>query len=107
MYTLSKAPNTYMKLSGCFSEMPASLREQPVSHVFQSLLSWLGIVLATFGAERVMFGSDWPACTLGGMGDDAWPKWREVVDKMCWMASLADEEKAMIFGGTAKQAYGL
>ncbi|KAG5915240.1 hypothetical protein E4U42_000076 [Claviceps africana] len=107
MYTLSKAAKTYMKLSGCFSEMPASLREQPVSHVFQSTLGWLGIVLATFGAERIMFGSDWPVCTLGGMGGDAWPKWREVVDKMCWMATLADEERAMIFGGTAKKAYGL
>ncbi|KAG5991440.1 hypothetical protein E4U54_003889 [Claviceps lovelessii] len=107
MYTLSKAPNTYMKLSGCFSDMPESLRGQPVSHVFQSTLGWLGIVLATFGAERILFGSDWPACTLEGMGSEAWPKWREVVEKMCWMASLDDEDRAMIFGGTAKKAYGL
>ncbi|GAB0137211.1 hypothetical protein EsDP_00005487 [Epichloe bromicola] len=107
MYTLSKAPNTYVKLSGCFSEMPDSLREQPASHIFQSTLGWLGIVLATFGAERIMYGSDWPVCTLGGMGDDAWPKWKEVVEKMCWMASLGDEERAMIFGGTAKKAYNL
>ncbi|KAG6010486.1 hypothetical protein E4U21_006488 [Claviceps maximensis] len=107
MYTLSKAPNTYMKLSGCFSDMPESLRGQPVSHIFQSTLGWLGIVLATFGSERIMFGSEWPVCTLGGMGDEAWPKWREVVEKMCWMATLADEERAMIFGGTAKRAYGL
>ncbi|KAG5921089.1 hypothetical protein E4U61_007163 [Claviceps capensis] len=107
MYTLSKARNTYMKLSGCFSSLPASLREQPVSHIFQSTLGWLGIVLATFGAERIMYGSDWPRCTLEGMGDEAWPKWREVVEKMCWMATLGDEERAMIFGGTAKKAYGL
>ncbi|KAK2593546.1 L-rhamnono-gamma-lactonase [Conoideocrella luteorostrata] len=107
MYTLSKASNTYMKLSGGFSEMPDSLREQPVSHIFQSTLGWLGIVLATFGHDRLMFGSDWPVCTLGGLGDDAWPKWREVVEKMCWMASLGDEERAMIFGGTAKKAYNL
>lgn len=62
-----------------------------------------------------MFGSDWPVCTVGsgggeddkGLGDEAWLRWKEVVDKMCWMASLSDEERAMIFGGTAKQAYGL
>ncbi|KAG5980080.1 hypothetical protein E4U55_004406 [Claviceps digitariae] len=107
MYTLSKAPNTYMKLSGCFSQMPRSLWQQPVSHIFQSTLGWLGIVLATFGADRIMFGSDWPECTLVGLDDEAWPKWREVVEKMCWMASLGDEERAMIFGGTAKKAYGL
>jgi L-rhamnono-1,4-lactonase len=94
-------------------------------------------VLATFGAERIMFGSDWPVCTIGepeqeeenkkdddgkeegekgeekgeekeeSRGRDTWTRWRDVVEKMCWMASLGDEERAMIFGGTAKKAYGL
>ncbi|QUC23030.1 uncharacterized protein UV8b_07271 [Ustilaginoidea virens] len=107
MYALSKAPRTYVKLSGGFAEMPDALRAQPAAHVFRSVLAWLGVVLATFGPARIMFGSDWPVCTLGGLGDDAWPKWRDVVDKMCWMASLSDEERAMVFGGTARQAYGL
>ncbi|KZZ89131.1 amidohydrolase family protein [Moelleriella libera RCEF 2490] len=111
MYALSSASRTYMKLSGGFSEMPASLRRQPASHIFQSTLGWLGIVLATFGPERIMFGSDWPVCTLGAAEEDeeeaAWPKWKDVVEKMCWMASLTDEQRAMIFGGTAKKAYGL
>lgn len=109
MYTLSKANKTYMKLSGAFSEMPDSLRSRSdsPSHIFQSTLAWLGIVLATFGPSRIMFGSDWPVCTLNGLGDEAWPRWRDIVEKMCWMASLEDEERAMIFGGTAKKAYNL
>ncbi|KAL2203971.1 amidohydrolase family protein [Sarocladium strictum] len=109
MYTLSKANKTYMKLSGAFSEMPDSLRKRSdsPSHIFQSTLGWLGIVLATFGPSRTMFGSDWPVCTLNGLGDEAWGQWRDVVEKMCWMASLDDEERAMIFGGTAKTAYNL
>ncbi|KAH0599990.1 hypothetical protein MHUMG1_02781 [Metarhizium humberi] len=107
MYTLSKASSIYMKLSGGFSEMPEALRAQDPAHIFQSTLGWLGIVLATFGPSRIMFGSDWPVCTLEGMGDEAWPKWKEVVEKMCWMATLSDEERAMIFGGTAKKAYNL
>lgn len=97
-----------MKLSGGFAEMPEALRAQDPSHIFQSTFGWLGVVLATFGARRIMFGSDWPVCTVGmPEGVDAWPRWKEVVDKMCWMASLDDEERAMIYGGTAKQAYGL
>jgi len=131
IYTLSKCPKTYMKLSGAFSEMPPALRIESPSHIFQSTLGWLGIVLATFGAERIMFGSDWPVCTIGepeqeqeeegkkegeeeegeekegSRGRDTWTCWRDVVEKMCWMASLGDEERAMIFGGTAKKAYGL
>ncbi|KAF4580361.1 amidohydrolase family protein [Ophiocordyceps camponoti-floridani] len=107
MYTLSTASRTYIKLSGAFSEMSPSQRSQSAPDIFRSLLAWLGIVLATFGPSRIMFGSDWPVCTLDGLGKDAWCKWREVVDKMCWMASLGDVERAMIFGGTAKEAYGL
>ncbi|KAI5462385.1 hypothetical protein BGZ63DRAFT_355201 [Mariannaea sp. PMI_226] len=105
MYTLSKDSHVYIKLSGGFSEMPDSLKNQSANHIFESTLGWLGIVLATFGAGRIMFGSDWPVCTIGV--DDAWPRWRSVVERMCWMASLSDDERAMIFGGTAKKAYGL
>ncbi|KAF4974265.1 hypothetical protein FZEAL_8814 [Fusarium zealandicum] len=105
IYTLSKDPHTYMKLSGGFSEMPDSLKKQDPNQIFEATLGWLGIVLATFGSSRIMFGSDWPVCTVGI--DDAWPRWRSVVERMCWMATLGDEERAMIFGGTAKKAYKL
>lgn len=109
-----------MKLSGAFAEMTPALRAQKSpSHIFQSLLPWLGVVLATFGPRRLMFASDWPVCTVGleqektkdgeeeNEEDEAWPKWREVVEKMCWMATLSDDDRAMIFGGTAKEAYRL
>jgi L-rhamnono-1,4-lactonase len=105
IYTLGKCSNTYMKLSGAFSELPPGIKTQSPSHIFQATLGWLGVVLATFGPSRIMFGSDWPVCTPGV--EDAWARWRDVVEKMCWMATLSDEERAMIFGGTAKKAYGL
>ncbi|KAH7262069.1 hypothetical protein BKA59DRAFT_11921 [Fusarium tricinctum] len=105
VYTLSKDSHVYMKLSGGFSEMPESLRNQDPNHIFEATLGWLGVVLATFGPSRIMFGSDWPVCTVNN--DNAWPRWRSVVDRMCWMATLDDEERAMIFGGTAKKAYKL
>lgn len=106
MYALSKASRTYVKLSGALAEMSDTLRAQPAPLMLQSLLPWFGVLLATFGPSRLLFGSDWPVCTAGGLGDDAWPKWRDVVERMCWMATL-DDARAMIFGGTAKQAYGL
>ncbi|OAA77178.1 amidohydrolase family protein [Akanthomyces lecanii RCEF 1005] len=107
IYALGKVPQVYMKLSGGFAEMPPALRAQDAAHIFQSTFGWLGVVLATFGARRIMFGSDWPVCTVDMPEGEGWPRWKEVVEKMCWMASLDDEERAMIFGGTAKEAYGL
>lgn len=106
IYALAKCSNTYMKLSGGFSEMPDTLKSQSASHIFQAIFGWLGVLLATFGPSRIMFGSDWPVCTFNG-GEDAFARWTEVTEKMCWMASLSDEERAMIFGGTAKKAYNL
>ncbi|PTB68096.1 hypothetical protein BBK36DRAFT_1167373 [Trichoderma citrinoviride] len=130
IFSLGKCARTYMKLSGAFAEMTPALRAQTAdpSHVFQSLLPWLGVVLATFGPGRLMFASDWPVCAAALVDDEnnnnigsdkekkrlalvdeneAWPRWKEVVEKMCWMATLSDDDRAMIFGGTAKEAYRL
>jgi L-rhamnono-1,4-lactonase len=123
--------------------MPNSLRKQTPSEIFQALFPWLGVVLATFGASKMMFGSDWPVCKMGyetiealGKGkkeagdkeaneeaneeaeggkedagedgeDDSWAKWKAVVDKTCWMASLEEGDMKMLYGGTAAKAYGI
>ncbi|KAI1806071.1 hypothetical protein F4811DRAFT_512724 [Daldinia bambusicola] len=118
IFTLSKCSRTYMKLSGCFSEMPAPLRRRSPEDIFDALGPWLSVVLAAFGARRIMFASDWPVCTLGlgdendrdgggGGGGTPWHKWKKVVDRLCWMASFDDEEKRDIWGGTALRAYGI
>jgi len=95
-----------MKLSGCFSEMPDGLKRRSAEEIFEGIYPWLAVVLAAFGPSRIMFGSDWPVCTVG-LGDEAWVKWKNVVERTCWMATMSDEDRALIFGGTAKEAYGI
>lgn len=113
-----------MKLSGAFSEMSDALRGQPANDIFESIMPWLAVVVAAFGADRLMFGSDWPVSTIGVDGGDekskgevengdagtdegAWEKWRKVVDRLCFMSSFDDEEKALVFARTARRAYKL
>jgi L-rhamnono-1,4-lactonase len=105
MFTLSKCSKTYMKLSGCFSEMPESLKTAPVDEVFMALQPYLVVIMATFTPFRIMFGSDWPVCTIGV--DDAWKKWRQVVQRFCYLAGLSQAEQIMIWSGTAIKAYGI
>lgn len=105
MFTLGKCSNTYMKLSGCFEEMPDTLKNAPVLDVFTALQPYLVIILATFGPFRIMFGSNWPVCTVGV--DNAWKRWKEVVEKFCYLASLSQEDQIMIWSGTAIKAYGI
>jgi len=105
MFTLSKCSNTYLKLSGCFSEMPDSLKSAPVDETFMALQPYLVVIMATFTPFRIMFGSDWPVCTIGV--DDAWSKWRQVVQRFCYLAGLSQAEQIMIWSGTAIKAYGI
>ncbi|KAL2132460.1 hypothetical protein VTI74DRAFT_3766 [Chaetomium olivicolor] len=104
MFTLSKCRKTYMKLSGCFSELPDKLKERSAEDIFAAILPWLAVVIAAFGPSRIMFGSDWPVCTVG-VGEDAWKKWHKVVDMVCDLAGLSNEDQARLWSGTAKEAY--
>ncbi|KAK1754793.1 hypothetical protein QBC47DRAFT_453028 [Echria macrotheca] len=106
MFTLSKCHKTYMKLSGCFAELPDSLKARPAEAIFSAILPWLAVVVAAFGPSRIMFAGDWPVCTIG-VGDDAWKKWHKVVEMVCDLAGLSKEDQEMLWSGTAKKAYKL
>lgn len=106
MFTLGKCPQTYMKLSGMFEEMPEPLRQRSAEDILSAVLPWLAVLLAAFGPSRIMFASNWPVCTVG-VGPDAWKKWHRVVEKVCDLAGLTEEDQAMLWAGTAKKAYKL
>jgi len=106
MFTLSKCSRTYMKLSGCFEEMPDSLKARSAEDIFSAILPWLAVLVAAFGPSRIMFGSNWPVC-IDGVGDNAWKKWHKVVSMMCDMAGLDAHDQERIWAGTAGEAYGI
>ncbi|CAK7267503.1 L-rhamnono-gamma-lactonase [Sporothrix epigloea] len=122
MFTLAKTSpdHIFMKASGLFSEMPLALYHQEPSAFFAATFPWLAVLLAAFGASRIMFASDWPICTLPygkqpaaptepRTKDEvgAWNKWRSVVAYLSYMATLSADDEAMLWGGTAVKAYGL
>jgi L-fuconolactonase len=58
-------------------------------------------VLDAFGPGRLMFGSDWPVCTLAA-------SYGQVVDVAEELTGgLGAEERAEVFGGTATRVYRL
>jgi len=54
-----------------------------------------------FGAERLMFGSDWPVACLGGSYEDVWQAVNDAV------SGRTEREKEALFGGTAERFYRL
>lgn len=57
---LAACPNVYCKLSGLITE--ADWKHWSLAQV----LPYMDTVVAEFGMERLMFGSDWPVCLLAG-----------------------------------------
>ena len=92
---LARRENVYCKLSGMVTEAGWQTWTE------NSLQPYIDIVLECFGAKRVMFGSDWPVALVAC----SYKKWVEVVERAS--AALSANERVCLFGGTAKQAYGL
>jgi L-fuconolactonase len=58
-------------------------------------------VLAVFGPDRVMAGSDWPVCLLRADYQTVWAANESLV------AGMSDTERAQVLGGSATRWYGL
>ncbi|WP_327584048.1 amidohydrolase family protein [Nonomuraea sp. NBC_00507] len=92
---LAAHPNVYCKLSGMVTE--ADWATWRVS----DLRPYAEVVLEAFGPDRVMFGSDWPVCLLAA----EYQRVAQAADELC--AGLSGGERAEVFAGTARRAYGL
>jgi L-fuconolactonase len=85
---LAALPNTVCKLSGILGEAPV-----------ERLRPYFDLALAAFGPHRLMFGSDWPVCTLQS-------SYRDVLTRaLALTARLSEPEQAAIMSGTARAVY--
>lgn len=57
---IAKLPNVWCKISGMVTE--ADL----VKWKYTDFVPYLDVIVESFGVERIMLGSDWPVCRLGG-----------------------------------------
>lgn len=88
-------PNVVCKLSGLVTEADMA-HWQP-----DTLQPYIDHVLASFGRDRVMFGSDWPVVTLAA----TYAQWVEVL--LNAVSHLAADERTRLFSDNAKRVYGL
>jgi len=95
MKEIAKLPNVSCKLSGLFTE--AKWKQWSPAEFYP----YLDVVFKAFGAERLLFGSDWPVILLSGM----YVQWKSLLEK--YMENFDKEEKDKIFGGNAVRFYNL
>ena len=99
---------TYMKLSGFFSELPEQSPDEPskITDLVTRVKPWVSVVLQAFGSNRIMFGSDWPVCNVGGPGPNkSWQHWHDLVTALLSDLDLSVDDIARIWHGTAAEAY--
>lgn len=90
---LAERPHVCCKLSGMFTEVRDTRWDLPL------LQPYFDTVLEAFGADRLMLGSDWPVCLLGG----SYRQWMETVQS--FITPLSSSEQSAILGGTAARIY--
>jgi L-fuconolactonase len=67
----------------------------------ETLRPYVEVLVKAFGADRLMWGSDWPVVNLAG----SYGTWRGAAEAL--LADLSDGEREAIFGHTAGVFYGL
>jgi len=92
---IAKRPNVYCKLSGMVTEANWSEWRKPNYHRF------LDEVLNAFGADRCIYGSDWPVCTCAADYQCMYG----VVES--WAARLSSAEQQAIFGDCCAHFYSV
>jgi len=95
MAQLAAAPNVTCKLSGLVTEADW--------HSWQpaDLAPYVDAVVAGFGPQRLMFGSDWPVCLLAATYAEVFGAAQQLT------VGLSASERAEVFGATAVRTYGL
>jgi L-fuconolactonase len=92
---IARRPNVYCKLSGMVTEADWSNWQKPDYSRF------LDEVLNAFGADRCMYGSDWPVCTCA----TDYQSMYSVVEE--WSTKLSKAEQQSIFGESCAHFYDI
>lgn len=95
MQPLAAHPNVWVKVSGMITEADWE-RWTP-----DDLVPYVQRLLAWFGPQRLLFGSDWPVCTVAG-------SYAQVFDAAVHaLGDLSDDERSWVFGRAASTVYQL
>ncbi len=90
---LADFPSVYVKLSG----YPGGTGE---GYPYRTAHTLIERIYRAFGADRVMWGTDWPVCLSRAT-------YREAFESAWNLPFLSDDDRQWIFNGTARKAWGI
>ena len=93
MQAIAKRPNVTAKISGVVAYA------DPATWTVETLKPYVEHTIGCFGWDRVIWGSDWPVCTLGG-GLTTW-----VAATHALLAGASDSERTRLLSGNARRLW--
>ncbi|MGO7821716.1 amidohydrolase [Rhizobium ruizarguesonis] len=92
---IARRPNVVCKVSGVVAYADAK------AWTAQTLRPYIEHVIASFGWDRVVWGSDWPVCTLGG-GLSTW-----VAATHAMLSGVSEAERSKLLFANAQRLWSL
>src|SRR4030095_1322915 len=90
---LAKFPNVYCKLSGLVTEADWDKWAE------EDFAPYLDVAFESFGASRLMIGSDWPVCTVAG-------NYSRVVNVVKnYLQKFPSQARESVLGKTVREVY--
>ncbi|KAI0461279.1 hypothetical protein LJB42_000945 [Komagataella kurtzmanii] len=112
MSEIKQHSDSYIKVSGGFSELSPALSARikagkfEVDEVVDLINPWFETCLNLWGPERMIWGSDYPVCTING-GEVAVARWIEITEKLFDRHGFTPEQKQAIYYDNVLKAYNL
>ena len=94
MALIAKNSQAFVKLSGLVTEAKENWS-------VDDLTPYVDHLFTCFGADRIIWGSDWPVCNLAS----DYTEWCETTDEI--LNGLSTEERDAVLGGNAMRVYSL
>lgn len=95
METIARFPNVMCKISGMVTEADWEHWKT------QDFTPYLDVVFQAFTPKRLMFGSDWPVCLLGG----SYTAVKNILAS--YLESFSETDQALVWGSNAAHFYQL
>lgn len=92
---IARRPNVVAKISGVVAYA------DPETWIAETLRPWVEHTVESFGWDRVVWGSDWPVCTLGG-GLAAW-----IAATHALLDGTSEDERHKLLSANARRLWNL
>lgn len=92
---VAEIPGVYCKLSGMVTEADTA------HWTIEDLRPYTEAVIEMFGCRRLMYGSDWPVCTVAASYDEVFETAQALLSDAC------EEDRRAVWGENAREFYRL